>query len=113
MHAAARHAVELGARHLEEWHALVGRDLHRLAHPIVGVDELLHVERGRGYAGSQGFDDRIASEQHVLGVLGAPRRRLGLRLVGSLGTPGCGMTGALARLRGGALALQSLATLTA
>ena len=45
MRGTSRHAIQLIAGHLQQRHGLVRRQGQRLAHPIIGVDVLLDVER--------------------------------------------------------------------
>ncbi len=60
---AVRHAVELGTGGLHEVDAAaLGGELERLAHPLVVVDELLDVQRGRGHALAQRLDDGVAAD---------------------------------------------------
>ncbi len=99
--------IQIGARHLEDRDAGIGCAPYGFGQPLVGLGAERHVERGRGHAGAQAFQHRIAAE-HDLGVVGA---LLMPPLLLCLGRPlGGRMVGPHVRGRGGAAAFQPAAT---
>src|SRR5690606_14082023 len=95
--------------------AAVGRELERLAHPLVVVDELLHVQRGGGHALTQRLDDRVAADDQLGGGAAAAALRGAARGAARLGLGGALLGVALAHLGGrrGALAFEAPAPLAA
>ena len=87
----AAEPVELAARCLEHRDAGLGGQLERLAHPVVAVDALGDVERGRRHPGPQRLDDRVAPGHRLRGRRPPPRERgddARLDGVGSTSVPG-------------------------
>ncbi len=110
------HPVELGARRFHQVDvAAVGGELQRLAHPLVVLDELLHVQRRRGHAVAQRLEDRVTADDQLRGALGAAapggRAPVGRLLGLGVGDAVLHMPLARGRGRGRALAFQAPAPL--